>query len=212
MRLPQLATAMCIAVLSLGFAASANAETVVQQTNVEAPEDEGPSIISQGYQGLLAGAVVGLGGGYLAARRDEWEKSDWRAVGLGIGIGALAGAGLGLTLGFMDKGGVTAGRYIARDLLAGAGFGAVLGALAGGISAAVQSEAEHILFGAAIGVVAGAGLGIITGIVEGQRKGRERNTTGNTTVTSRLRLAPSLSFARVADGSRTALPAIAARF
>lgn len=203
---------LCAVLLVLGGAAPAAADAVVQQTNVEADEPEGPSIISQGYNGLLAGAVVGLGGGYLVGRRDGWEKSDWRGVGLGIGIGALAGAGLGLTLGFMDKGGARAGRYISRDLMAGAGFGAVLGAISGGISAAIKSEPEHILFGASIGVIAGAGLGIITGIVEGQMKSRERNTTGTTTVTSRRKLAPSFALARNGDGSYAMVPGVAGRF
>jgi hypothetical protein len=202
------------ALLSLGcsvVAAPAHAEAVVQQTNVEADEPEPPSVISQGYQGLMAGAVVGLGGGYLAGRRDGWKKSDWRAVGLGISIGALSGAALGITLGIMDHSGVRAGRYIARDLMAGAGFGAVLGVISGGISAAVNKDAEHVLFGASIGVICGAGLGIITGIIEGQMKARD-SAAESTTVTSRLRLAPTLAWVRASDGSRAVLPALAARF
>lgn len=210
--LTRFSSLLCALLLSFAVAAPASAEAVVQQTNVEADEPEAPSIISQGYQGLLAGAVVGLGAGYLVGRRDDWQKSDWRGVGLGIGIGALAGAGLGLTLGFMDHGGVRAGRYIARDLIAGAGFGAVLGAVSGGISAAINKDGEHVLFGAAIGVCAGAGLGIITGIVEGQMKARDGDTAASTTVTSGLRLAPSFALARTSDGGHAMVPGFAGRF
>ena len=202
--------AVCVALLSLASVTPAQADAVVQQTNVQTDEDEGPSIISQGYQGLLAGAVVGMSGGYLAARRDDWEKSDWRAVGLGIGIGALGGAALGLTCGFIDKGGSPAGRYISRDLMAGAGFGGVLGAISGAISAGINNDAEHVLFGASIGVIAGAGLGLITGIVEGQMKGRR--DAASTTVVTRLKLTPTLAWARTVDGSRTVMPALASRF
>lgn len=173
-------------------------------------EEDPPSIFSLGYNGLLAGAAVGAGGGYLVGRRDGWKKSDWRAVGLGIGIGALAGAGLGITLGIVDSAGAPGGRYVARDLAAGAGFGAVIGVIAGGISAAINNEAEYALFGTAIGVCAGAGLGIITGIIEGAAK-RRRNASATS---SRLKLQPSLDFARSLDGSSlgVALPAISGVF
>lgn len=182
------------AVLSSLCAASARAEEVVQQTNVQAaPEPDPPSIFASGYQGMLAGALVGLGGGYLAGRRGGWRKQDWRPVGLGLGIGALAGAGLGITLGIMDRSGMVAGRYIARDLFAGAGFGALVGAIAGGISAIVQNEAEHVLFGTAIGVVSGAALGIVTGIVEGQtKKDRMRGAAAKSAPPPRVKLEPSV--------------------
>jgi hypothetical protein len=178
---------------------SAFAQQVVQQnTNVQT-EDQ-PSIFSSGWNGLLAGAAVGAGAGYLVGRRDGWKKSDWRAEGLGIGIGALAGAGLGIALGVADTSGAPGGRYVARDLIAGAGFGAVIGLIGGGIAAARQHHAEYALFGTAIGVCAGAGLGIITGIIEGQAK-RRRNAQATTTTTSRLQLEPSLDFVPLRAGS-----------
>jgi MFS family permease len=184
---------------------------VVQQTNVQAPQDDGPSIFDSGYQGLLAGAAAGAGGGYIAGRRDGWKKSDWRAVGLGIGIGALAGAGLGLSLGFADKAGAPGGRFVARDLAAGAGFGALIGAISGGISAAINNKAEYVLFGAAIGVISGAGLGIITGIVEGQAK-KHRQAATATTTTSSLRLQPTLAWLKDAHGSTALMPGFSGSF
>jgi hypothetical protein len=186
-------------------------QAVVQQTNVDADESEPPSVFSRAAQGLLAGAVVGAASGYLVGRKDDWEKSDWRAVGLGIGVGALAGTGLGLMFGFMDQGGVRAGRYIPRDMLAGAGLGAVVGVISGGIAAAAKDDGERVAFGASVGLLAGAGLGIITGIVQGQVTG-EREVRAKAT-TSRLKLAPSLAWAgSSSDRSAVLMPAVAGRF
>jgi hypothetical protein len=190
-------------------APATQAAPVVQQTNVNAgPEEERPSIISHGYKGLLAGALLGAGTGYLVGRREGWERSDWRAVGLGIGIGSLAGAGLGISLGIADRGESRGSRYIARDLLAGAGFGAVLGTIGGGISAAVKNDGEHVLAGASIGVLAGAGLGIITGIIEGRTN---RGESSRVTTTS-LRLRPDLTVARNEHGSTLVAPGVVGTF
>ena len=196
-----------LVLLSLAFAPAARAHDVVV-AHTHDQEQEGPSIFEYGWQGLFSGALVGLGGGYLVGRRDGWEKSDWRAIGLGVSIGALAGAGLGISLGLLDRGGVSTGRYIARDLSAGSGFGLVIGAVSGGISAALQSEPEHVLFGGAIGVIAGAGLGIVAGIVEGAL--HEDDAT--TTVRRRLRLSPSLAWTRTTDGSAVWLPGLRSQF
>jgi hypothetical protein len=203
-----LARALLLAsLLSLSLVAAARAQTtaVVAQS-----EPDPPSIFDNGYQGLLAGAAVGGAAGYLVARPDDWQRKDWRTVGLGLGIGALAGAGLGISLGIADRAGAPAGRYIARDLSLGAGFGAVVGAIAGGISAIVQDDAEHVLFGTSIGVVAGAGLGIITGIIEGQAKRRR-----STAVTTGARVRPTLAVTQGGgDGLRgsTVVPGLAGRF
>lgn len=190
-------------------APAATNDSVVQQTNVtSAPERERPSIFKHGYQGLLAGVLVGAGSGYLVGRKDGWERSDWRAVGLGIGVGSLAGAGLGLSLGFADRADSPGSRYIARDLVGGAAFGGVIGTIVGGISAAAKDDAEHVLFGASIGVLAGAGLGVITGIVEGQT--RERETAQVTT--SNFRMRPDLTVARAANGSSVVAPGLVGVF
>jgi hypothetical protein len=186
-------------------------QAVVQQTNVDTGEEEAPSVFSRAAQGLLAGTVVGGASGYLAGRQDGWEQSDWRAVGLGLGVGALAGTGVGLMFGFMDKGGVRAGRYIPRDMAAGAGLGALVGVISGGIAAGATDDAEKVAFGAAVGVVAGAGLGIITGIVEGKVHGN-REVQARAVASRRLRLAPSLAWARVSSDSSVVMPAVAGRF
>lgn len=181
---------------------------VVQQTNVApAPAGDPPSIFTNGYQGMLSGAAVGISVGYLVGQRDGWGgKSDWRGLGLGTAIGALAGAGLGLTLGFMDRGGVPAGRYIARDLLAGVGFGAVVGVLSGGIAALAKDKAKPVLIGTTAGVVAGAGAGIITGIIEGQYK-KNRSAATTTTTTGKIEVRPSFAADRYG-----VTPGLVARF
>jgi hypothetical protein len=184
-------------------------QAVVQQTNIDS-DDDAPSVFATAAQGLFAGALVGSSAGYLVGRKDGWERSDWRSVGLGLGIGALSGTGLGLMLGFVDRGGVRAGRYIPRDMLAGTALGAVIGLVSGGIAAAGANEPERVLFGTSVGALAGAGLGIITGIVEGQLKGdRETRTTA---VTSRLKLEPSVAWERRTHGSGALLTGLAGRF
>lgn len=183
---------------------------VVQQTNVDSGEKEAPSVFARAAQGLVAGAVVGTASGYLVGRRDGWERDDWRAVGLGVGVGALAGTGFGLMLGFMDQGGVRAGRYIPRDMMAGTGLGGLVGVIAGGIAAAAKNDGERVAYGASIGVLAGAGLGLITGIVEGATKNRQE--TRSTTVTSKLRLAPTVAMAQTSTHSSVVMPALAGRF
>lgn len=207
-----LVSALCAVVLVSSVSHAAHAQQVVQQTNVSAPQSDGPSIISSAWSGLTAGAAVGVSGGYLWARTRgdghfNRDHDRWRALGLGAGIGALAGAGIGLTLGFVDKAGAPGGRYVARDLAAGAGFGAVIGVISGGIAAGIQGKPERVLFGTAIGVISGAGLGIITGIVEGISK---RHHT--VTATSRLHVEPSLAMARQVNGSNVMVPGVSGSF
>jgi hypothetical protein len=186
-------------------------QAVVQQTNVDADDSEAPSVFSRAALGLLGGAVIGGAGGYLAGRNDGWERSDWRAVGLGLGVGALAGTGVGLMFGFMDKGGIRAGRYIPRDMAAGAGLGALVGVISGGIAAATTDDAEKVAFGAAVGILAGAGAGIITGIVEGQVQ-RNRDVRARAVASQRVRLVPSLAWTRVSPDRSVVMPALAGRF
>lgn len=187
-------------------------QAVVQQTNVDADDSEAPSVFSRAALGLLGGTVIGGAGGYLAGRRDGWERSDWRAVGLGLGVGALAGTGVGLMFGLMDKGGVRAGRYIPRDMAYGAGLGAVVGLISGGIAAGATDDMEKIAFGGAVGILAGAGVGIITGIIEGSVK-RKNDVRARAAASRRLQIVPSLAYTRVApDRSAVVMPALAGRF
>lgn len=155
-----LASALMVA-LGLGLATSARAE------------ESSPSFFDYGYKGLGLGLGVGLAAGYLVARDDGWEKSDWKPLVYGGGIGALAGAGIGLTLGALD---LTRSRpnrkahYVLRDMGLGASFGFTVGAIAGGLAAISTEKVEHVLFGGAIGVLAGTGLGGILGFFDGPDK------------------------------------------
>jgi hypothetical protein len=140
-------------------------------------------MLSYAFTGLGTGALVGLSGGYLAARGANWHwhRHEYRALGLGVSIGALAGIGLGLGLGAADLGANAPGYggIVLRDMLYGTGLGAVAGVIGGGISAFAQGDAEHALLGTAIGAIAGAGVGMIIGFIEapravGQRKKEEK--------------------------------------
>lgn len=187
-------------------------QTVVQQTNVDAGDSEGPSVFSRAALGLLGGTMVGGAGGYLVGRQDGWKRSDWQAVGLGLGIGALAGTGVGLMFGLMDKGGVRAGRYIPRDMFYGAGLGLVVGAISGGIAAAATDDMEKIAFGGAVGILSGAGVGIITGIIEGAVD-RKHDVRARTTASRRVKLSPSFAWTRPApDRTAVVMPGLAGRF
>jgi hypothetical protein len=159
-------------VLALSIASSAGAHAAVRGQSVVAPEVEGrPSVFTYAGRGFLVGGMVGLAGGYLAARRDGWESRDWQPLAYGTGIGALTGGALGLTLGILDTSRNTPGygALILRDMVYGAGFGAVAGGIVGGLTAISSSEPEQILLGASVGTLVGAVAGIVLGIVEGNR-------------------------------------------
>lgn len=148
------------------------ATTPAQAARTFGPDpDRAPSVFSYGYRGLLVGALAGVSGGYLAARRGDFEREDWRPLVLGLGIGGLSGAAIGLTLGFVDLADERPGAaaIALRDMLYGAGFGAVLGLITGGLFIIRTRDAEHALFGAAIGTLAGTGVGLGVGIFEGRR-------------------------------------------
>jgi hypothetical protein len=169
-------------------------------------ERNDPSIIAYGFEGLATGAFVGLGIGYLVARDEDFERSDWRAIGLGGGVGALSGMALGLGLGAADlasdRPGV--GGIVLRDTLYGTGLGSVAGLLSGGISAIVAEDPEHAVFGTAIGAVAGAGVGMIVGLIEGPRMVNSRR--------HQARFAPTVMAARDDSNRSVYMPGIAGRF
>jgi hypothetical protein len=130
-----------------------------------------PSIFTYGFNGFFLGSLAGVGAGYLAARSGGWDKDDWQPLAYGAGIGALAGGTLGLTLGITDMVNETPGRgyFILRDGGYGLGFGVATGAIAGGIAAVSTKKPENILFGASIGALAGTAVGVVLGIIEGNR-------------------------------------------
>jgi len=178
--------ALSLAILSLTLAPSARA--------ADAPP---PTVFDGAYQGLLVGATAGAAIGYLFARSDGWQSTDWKPLVYGAGIGALAGATLGLTLGIVDMAQRRPGRngYVMRDGMYGAGLGAVLGGIAGALAAISSKKAEHILLGGSIGVLSGACLGMGVGFVEGYRK-----------------RSVAVTVVEQADGSVALLPALVGRF
>ena len=156
--------------LGLGLVASLSASPLAAAAPVESAEPEGrPSVFTYAGRGFLVGGMVGLAGGYLAARRDGWEDNDWQPLAYGTGIGALTGGTLGLTLGILDTSRNTPGygALILRDTVYGAGFGAVAGGIVGGLTAISSREGENILLGASVGTLVGALAGIVLGVVEG---------------------------------------------
>jgi hypothetical protein len=161
-----------------------------------------PSIFGYGFNGFALGAGAGLGAGYLAARAGGWHEDDWRPLAYGVGIGALAGGALGLTLGITDMANETQGRgyFILRDGGYGLGFGVATGAIIGGLAAVGSKKPEHILFGGAIGALAGTGVGVVLGIVEGQRAWRRHTRVAVT-------LAPAES-----GGKLVWMPALVGRY
>ena len=183
--------------------------TAVAQTPPPVERAEPPSVFTYAGRGFLVGGMVGVAGGYLAARRDGWESNDWQPLAYGMGIGALTGGALGLTLGILDTSRNTPGygALILRDTVYGAGFGAVAGGIVGGLTAISSSEPEHILLGASVGTLVGAVAGIVLGIVEGNRaldrSGYNRRADG---------FGFTLASAVSADGSAAWLPTFAGRY
>jgi hypothetical protein len=170
-------------------------------------DESRPSIFDYAWQGLSLGTGVGLAAGYLVARDDGWEKSDWKPVAYGGGIGALAGAGIGLTLGVIDLTRSKPNRrahYVLRDMGLGAGFGFCVGAIAGGLAAISSEKPEHVLFGGAIGVLAGAGLGGIFGFFDGPDKPEQ--------ATRAQPFGVAIVPVREANGKLAYLPSLSARY
>jgi hypothetical protein len=160
------------ALLGILFATSLWLSSAGARADTFGPDpDTAPSVFSYGFRGLFVGALAGVSGGYLAARRGDFQREDWRPLVLGTGIGGLSGAAIGLTLGFVDLAADRPGAYAIalRDMLYGAGFGAVLGLVVGCLVIIRTHDAEHALFGTAIGTLVGTGVGLGIGIFEGRR-------------------------------------------
>jgi hypothetical protein len=204
-----LGASVLVAALALASSVAHAATPVVALPPVD-PVEGRPSVFTYAGRGFLVGGMVGLAGGYLAARRDTWETSDWQPLAYGTGIGALTGGALGLTLGILDTSRNTPGygALILRDTVYGAGFGAVAGGIVGGLTAISSSEPEHILLGASVGTLVGAVAGIALGFVEGNRaldrtgyNGRRAEGFGFTVAT-----------ARTADGGAAWMPTFLGRY
>jgi hypothetical protein len=148
------------------FALLVNLAVVIPFAPARARADEPAPLSAHRAAGASFGLGVGLGAGYLLARRAGWEGSaDWRTVGLGAGGGTLAGALLGLGVG-----GIARARHSERrwPVLAGAAGltfdGAVLGAIGGGVAALAMHDREQLLHGASIGALAGGGVGLLAAL------------------------------------------------
>lgn len=130
-----------------------------------------PSVFVYAGRGFTVGSMVGLAGGYLAARSGGFDRNDWQPLAYGVGIGALTGGALGLTLGILDTSRNTPGygALILRDTVYGAGFGAIAGGIVGGLIAISKRDAEPIGLGASVGTLIGAAAGIVLGVIEGNR-------------------------------------------
>lgn len=171
--------------------------------------DYAPSVFSYGVDGFWTGALVGVSGGYLAARSHGFESDDWRPLVLGAGIGALSGAAVGITLGFADladdRPGM--GSLILRDMGYGGSFGLLIGAVTGALVMIRTDEPEHIGLGAAIGALSGAGAGLIIGAIEGRRivNSPAHRYPG-------MRLGPSMAMVRDAQGGLVAAPTLRGAF
>jgi hypothetical protein len=162
-----------------------------------------PSIFMYGFHGFFLGGMAGLGAGYIVARSGGWHEDDWKPLAYGAGIGALAGGALGLGLGITDMVNDTPGRgyFILRDGGYGLGFGAATGAIAGGIAAIGNKKPENILFGAAIGGLVGTGVGVVLGVIEGNRAWR-----------ARTRVAVTLAPVQEHNGQLAWMPALVGRY
>jgi hypothetical protein len=118
---------------------------------------------------MTTGALLGLSTGYLISYGNDHDSAE--PFLYGPGIGALVGGGVGLTLGLTDVAADHPGRgaIVLRDTLYGTWFGALAGGIGGGLYVLESDEPEHILVGAAAGSLGGAALGIVFGLIEGQR-------------------------------------------
>lgn len=157
-----------LVLLTLGISTVASAHDIhiverPQPYYYERPHQR--SILAHGVRGTFSGALVGLGASYFVAQIGD---DAWRTVGMSVSIGALSGAALGLTLGVFDQMDFPGAYYVSRDLSWGTLFGAMLGAIGGGIACIGGADGEAVLIGAAAGSLGGFGLGLLTGIVEGQ--------------------------------------------
>lgn len=172
------------------------------QILVDAPVEQRPSVFAHSLQGMLAGALVGTGVGYLAAYDSDEDPAA--PVLMGTAIGALTGAGIGLSLGLLDLSDDYASpvRYVARDMLYGTAVGGLFGTIGGSIVVLDGGDGDDVLAGASIGAISGVVLGALVGVIEGQWRKPTRTRRVTTTI----------SVSQDETGKRVVMPGIAGRF
>jgi hypothetical protein len=176
-------------------------------------EDEAPSIVGYGLEGMGTGAATGLALGYLATG-SGFHSNEWRTLAWGTAIGALSGLGVGVLLGTVDAATGPArgvGFYMIRD----SNYGFTVGFLAGGIIGALvwlgDGTGKDLLLGMAWGTVIGAGSGLLLGVLEGVLRGSSRSSNSAPPPTaSRLRL--GVGFAAGGGGAPIPYPSLSGRF
>ena len=174
-----------------------------------AEDDEAPSIVGYGLEGMGTGTATGLALGYLATGTG-FHSDDWRTLAWGTAIGALSGLGVGVLLGTVDaatgrKRGV--GFYMVRD----SNYGFTVGFLAGGIIGALiwlgDGTGKDLLRGMAWGTVIGAGAGLLVGVLEGVLRGQSSNSGRSY---SGVRI--GVGFAANGGGAPIPYPSLSGRF
>lgn len=178
-----------------------------------ADDDEAPSIVGYGLEGMGTGAATGLALGYIATG-SEFHSREWRTLVWGTAIGALSGLGVGVLLGTVDAASGPRrgyGFYIIRD----SNYGFTVGLLAGGIIGALlwldDGTGKDLLRGMAWGTVIGAGTGLLVGVLEGALRGSSRRSE-NYQAPPRSRVQLGVGFAANGGGAPIPYPMLTGRF
>ena len=171
-------------------------------------DDDAPSIVGYGLEGLGTGAATGLAVGYLATG-SEFKSNEWRTLAWGTAVGALTGLGVGILLGTVDAGSGSkrgVGFYMVRD----SNYGFTVGFLAGGIIGALiwlgDGTGKDLLRGMAWGTVIGAGAGLLIGALEGALR------LSRSSAQTQRRVHLGVSFAAEGGGAPIPYPTLSGRF
>ena len=178
-----------------------------------AEDDEAPSIVGYGLEGMGTGAASGLALGYIATG-SEFHRSEWRTLAWGTAIGALSGLGVGVLLGTVDAASGPRrgyGFYMVRD----SNYGFTVGLLAGGIIGALlwldDGTGKDLLRGMAWGTVIGAGTGLLVGVLEGALRSSSRPARSYEAPRAR-RMQLGVGFAANGGGAPIPYPTLTGRF
>lgn len=175
-----------------------------------AEDDEAPSIVGYGLEGMGTGAATGLALGYLATG-PEFHSNEWKTLGWGLAVGALSGLGVGVLLGTVDASTVP-GRGVGFYMIRDSNYGFTVGFLAGGIIGAIiwlgDGTSKDLLIGMAWGTVIGAGTGLLLGVLEGALRGSRREAPAPRASSVHL----DLGFTTTSGGAPVPYPSLSGRF